>query len=439
MEFGNKAERKMALALALLMVSSQPVLAENLEDKKAQAQEEKAQVQSNMSGVASKIDQAQAQLPAVQKEIQALDKSINQASVELSQVNEEIYRLQEEIDQVRQELEAEEARLEENKELYGKRLRVMYMASDTGYLEVLLSSQDIESFIGNAKLVSSVINQDQGLIDEIKALIQGIEAKKAELEEKESQLENKRGQVQAKMANLEAANAAKRNYMASLESDIALYEAQYSAMEATSKALDQEIAQYDADMALAAQKEREAAQAAARAEAERAAAQKVQENAVSSSGSTGGSAGVSSGSSNLASADHEPIRAEKSGSLYWPVPGHRRISSPYGMRVHPVTGVTKMHTGIDLPAPTGTPIVAAEAGTVIASRFMNGYGNCVMVSHGKTTTVYAHCSSRAVAVGQRVEAGQTIAYVGSTGMSTGPHLHFEVRVNGSHTNPMNYL
>ena len=99
----------------------------------------------------------------------------------------------------------------------------------------------------------------------------------------------------------------------------------------------------------------------------------------------------------------------------------------------------KLHTGVDIGAPNGTPVVSAGSGTVIASRFMSGYGNCIMIDHGGKVTVYAHLSSRAVSPGQSVSAGETIGYVGSTGMSTGAHLHFEVRVNGAVQNPLNYL
>ncbi|MGL6107937.1 murein hydrolase activator EnvC family protein [Romboutsia sp.] len=124
----------------------------------------------------------------------------------------------------------------------------------------------------------------------------------------------------------------------------------------------------------------------------------------------------------------------------WPVPGHSRVSSPYGYRLHPVLNVQKMHTGIDIPAPEGTPAVAIDSGTVIFSGVQGSYGNTVMIQHddGKVT-LYAHNSALLVSVGQRVEKGQVVTRIGSTGRSTGPHLHFEVRINGKHTNPMGYI
>ncbi len=134
----------------------------------------------------------------------------------------------------------------------------------------------------------------------------------------------------------------------------------------------------------------------------------------------------------------EQIGVISSGS--WPVPGISRISSPYGYRIHPIFGVQKMHTGIDIPAPTGTPAVAIDDGVVIFAGVQRGYGNTLMIQHddGKVS-LYAHNSSLVVSKGDRVQKGQVVTRIGSTGNSTGPHLHFEIRINGKHTNPMPYI
>lgn len=134
----------------------------------------------------------------------------------------------------------------------------------------------------------------------------------------------------------------------------------------------------------------------------------------------------------------EQIGVISSGS--WPVPGISRISSPYGYRIHPIFGVQKMHTGIDIPAPTGTPAVAIDDGVVIFAGVQNGYGNTLMIQHddGKVS-LYAHNTSLVVSKGDRVQKGQVVTRIGSTGNSTGPHLHFEIRINGKHTDPMPYI
>jgi murein DD-endopeptidase MepM/ murein hydrolase activator NlpD len=128
------------------------------------------------------------------------------------------------------------------------------------------------------------------------------------------------------------------------------------------------------------------------------------------------------------------------GKMAWPVPGYSRISSPYGYRIHPIFKVKKLHTGIDIPAPTGTAITAAAAGTVIYSDWLGGYGKVIMLDHGGgVVSLYAHNSALVLSEGQSVKRGDTISKAGSTGNSTGPHLHFEVRKNGAYVDPLPWL
>lgn len=437
--------KKLSAALAILMLSSQPVLASSLEAARSEAVQKKNSIRSNMAGTQSMISQTRSQVVTVQAEILALDAQITQVNIKIDQLNGEMQKLQAEIAQTKAELEAAKAELLEKKNLYAKRLRAMYIANDRGYLDILLDSTDATSIIGNARMIRSIATSDRELIDEINAKVKEIEEKQALLAEQEKQLAQKQEQARIERSNLEAANAKKTGYMNSLMSNLSAYEAQYDAMLRESDAIESQIANLDLSIQKAKEEEsaRIAKQRAAAAEARRekeAAARKA-------SRSTGRTASTRSASVNSAPAVSDDVVSygekatpeAKTGELYWPVPGHHRITSPFGYRIHPILKYRKLHTGVDIGAPNGTPVVSAASGTVIASRFMSGYGNCIMIDHGGKVTVYAHLSSRAVSPGQSVSAGETIGYVGSTGMSTGAHLHFEVRVNGAVQNPLNYL
>lgn len=437
--------KKLSAALAILMLSSQPVLASSLEAARSEAVQKKNSIRSNMAGTQSMISQTRGQVATVQAEIRALDAQITQVNIKIDQLNGEMQKLQAEIAQTKADLEAAKAELLEKKELYAKRLRAMYIANDRGYLDILLDSTDATSIIGNARMIRSIATSDRELIDEINAKVKEIEEKQALLAEQEKQLAQKQEQARIERSNFEAANAQKTGYMNSLMSNLSAYEAQYDAMLRESDAIESQIA--NLDLSIQKAKEEESARIAKqRAAAEE--ARREKEAAVrKASRSTGRTVSTRSVSVNSAPAVSNDVVSygekatpeAKTGEFYWPVPGHHRITSPFGYRIHPILKYRKLHTGVDIGAPNGTPVVSAGSGTVIASRFMSGYGNCIMIDHGGKVTVYAHLSSRAVSPGQSVSAGETIGYVGSTGMSTGAHLHFEVRVNGAVQNPLNYL
>lgn len=257
---------------------------------------------------------------------------------------------------------------------------------------MLLNSKSFSDLLERYAVVKQIVKYDSNRLDELRAIAEQIAAIKEELESEKATLVSLKADETAEKNTLESKRAESQAIIDSLQSD--------------KSSLEKALA------------DQEAAEAAARAEIKRLAEQ--QAAAARSSGSTS-------------------VPSKYSGTMIAPASGP--VTSPYYMRVHPVTGKLRQHTGIDYGAPYGSDIVAAASGTVLVAGYNSGgYGNYVVINHGGgITTLYAHASRLCVSAGQSVSQGQVIAKVGSTGMSTGPHLHFEVLVNGAHTNPANYV
>lgn len=341
-----------------------------------------------------KLNENRQEQTTIVNKIKDLDEKVAQIEANISKTNEEINKLDTEINGTQEEIKTLENNIKENEEALGKRLKVINNNYSMGYLKVILSSTSLSDFFNNIYIVKQVVEQDKILLQELDDNKVAVESKEKELEDKKQKQEELKSQLQ---------------------SDNESVQADKSELQALKNELEKEENDLESEL------EKIAAEAAAKIAAEQAAKEEAARQESSNNGPTSGPTGVIS-----------------SGS--WPVPGHTRISSPYGYRQHPVLNVQKLHTGVDIPAPKGTPAVAIDNGTVIFSGTQGSYGNTVMIQHddGKVT-LYAHNSELVVSVGQRVQKGQVVTKIGSTGRSTGPHLHFEVRINGKHTNPMPYI
>ena len=390
----KKLSKIISISILLMIVSSVglKVTAESstyYNQKQQEATQNSNQAQEQLDNVSGEIDE-------VLQEVADLNNSILTYENEIQELNTKLTQLEESISQ-------KEKDLTEKKKVLEDRLVAMYMKKETTFLDVVLSGK-LMNFISNQDMMKQITEYDNKLITEVNELKKSLESEKTEVETVKKDKEQK-------TAELQKLKAEKEEKAANLTDE--------------QKELEKKLSEYKSQAEEYAKLER---QAIAKEEAARKAAQKASKNNTNTSGSN---------SSNGGQTNTTPYTG---GKLGWPCPSSSRITSPYGYRI--LFGVRDFHTGVDIGATTGSNIVAAESGTVILANYgwNGGYGNYIILSHGNgITTRYAHASQLYVTAGQTVSKGQVIAAVGTTGNSTGPHLHFEVRVNGSHTNPLNYL
>ncbi|SHH21354.1 Septal ring factor EnvC, activator of murein hydrolases AmiA and AmiB [Anaerosphaera aminiphila DSM 21120] len=389
----KKYKVPLVVGLSLLLATQSVFASSQLEKQKEQKQQKKEEVTKELNENKKNIEENKKTVKNVQSEIADLDGKIIELSSSISSLESEIAVLNEEIEKTQAELVQAEEKLKEKQEIFGERVRAMYMDGKVSYLEVLLNSRSMEDLIRNNEIISTIAKTDKELVDYIEEQVNIIQQAKEKLDRDRETLVVSKNNLQSQKNSYEEVSSQKQTYMASLEADIDAYQKAYDAAQAESAALESEILRLQ------------------------------QEITRSSSGS----------SQNI------DVKMNPGARLAWPLPGYHSLSSQYGTRLHPILKTYKTHDGIDIPAPGGTPVVAAQDGTVIMSKSMSGLGNVVMVDHGDIVTVYGHNSVLKAKVGQSVKKGDVISLVGSTGMSTGNHLHFEVRVNGKTTNPQNYL
>lgn len=353
--------------------------------------EEVPDLQTKQEELKNQIDEATGELENVQdelsenlKQVQKLDERIASSQTELDELNTKITDLQNSIDEVEEKLKEAEEKYKRQKEILEVRLVAMYETSDTQYLDVILSSRSITDFLSNYFLITELANYDTELLEDMKAQKEKIELDKKKLDNTKEQYAQIK-QNQTKTAKiLENTKIVRENYIAKLSDKEKDVQAQIDEYNRQFEEVNKEI------LSLA-----------------------------------------------LEGIDTKYI----GGELAWPIPGYTRITSKYGMRTHPITGVYKLHTGVDVSAPMGANFVAANDGIVTKAGYNGAYGNMVIIDHGGgVSTLYAHGSEIMVQVGDMVKRGETVVLkVGSTGYSTGPHAHFEVRLNGEVTDPLPYI
>ena len=357
------------------------------------AKQEKKQLQNNLTDVKKLKEQLEKSKQDLAVYVQELDADLTAIQEKINELNDLITEKEKEIEDKTAELEEAQRVQQEQYEAMKTRIKFMYERGDTIYMELIFSSNSFGDVLNKADYIQMLSEYDRKLLDEYVAHANYVSLCKESLEEEKEVLDEAKAAVEKEEASLNELIDAKENEMYKMSSDI--------------QSKEQAIKEYEAD--IAEQNETIKALEAIVAEERK----------------------------KLAA---EQGRRYDGGVFAWPAPSYTRISDDYGNRTHPILGTQQFHNGTDMAAPGGSAILAAYDGKVVAAAYSGSMGNYIMIDHGDSLyTIYMHASALYVSKGQEVKRGDKIAAVGSTGRSTGNHLHFSVRLNGSYVSPWSYL
>ena len=359
-------------------------------NEESEGENQGTDLNSQKQDLEEKIDQANQELSETQSDlsdnllqVEKLDQRIKDSEGELQDLKTKVDELKTSISQVETELEEVTAKYDAQQKLLEERVIALYEIGEVDYLDILLHSNSLSEFISSYYVISEIIEIDHDLLESIGEKKDEISLSKQKLDNQKEELaqlvetQNRTSKV------LQNTKTIRENYIAKLSEEEKQKQAQIDEMTAQYEEINRQI---------------------------------------------------------LALAEHGLDASYIGGEFAWPVPGYTTITSKYGMRVHPITGQYKLHTGVDIGAPRGANFIAANDGVVVKAEYNSAYGNMVIIDHGGgISTLYAHGDKILVEVGQTVKRGESVLVVGSTGYSTGPHAHFEVRINGVVTNPMPYI
>lgn len=411
----------MILGLVAGFIPTQASAASSSEIKKQidALKEDKAAIQEEIKKLQGQIDENQSEMEQMVQKKDLIDQEISLRYDEISNINEQIAACSLLIADKQEELTEAEARFEELSEKNKERIRAMEEGGEINYWSVLFQANSFSDLLDRLNMVQEIAAADQRRLKELDEAAKEVSAAKTALEEEKAALEVSKEELDAAQAELEAKRVEADEILADLVATGAEYEAMMEESEDKQAKLMLEIADKESDYKKAKYQEWLATS--------------VPPTTKPSKPSTTTSSGSSSSSGSSTTT---------TGGITWKKPiSYTMVSSPFGYRYHPISGKWKMHYGIDLAAPTGRPIYATRGGVVSYTGYeAGGAGNWVQINHGDGyRSVYMHMTKYVVKSGQNVTQGQLIGYCGSTGGSTGPHLHFGISYNGTYVNPANYM
>lgn len=371
------------LILQICFIATFTYAENGIENNTTDIYTQRNEIQNQLGEATGELEEVQSNLSENLQQVEKLDEKIESAETQLEEQESKITELKNSINEIETQLDTVTEKYKKQKKLFQQRLVAIYEGGETRYLDILLKSKSLSDFLSSYYIITQLAEIDNNLIKEL-------ETKKNTIDLSKQKLENEKKELATLVESQTRLTRTLQNTKKIRESFIEKLSDEEKQLQSK---IDEMNAQYD----------------------------EINRQILALAGY-----GI----------DTEYI----GGELEWPVPGYTRITSEYAMRVHPITGQYKLHTGIDIGAPEGANFIAANDGIVIKAGMNTAYGNMVIIDHGGgITTLYAHGSEILVEVGQTVKRGEAVLKVGSTGYSTGPHAHFEVRINGVTTNPLPYI
>jgi len=374
----NKQNVLRILSILLLFSVSFSFLAfgDNIEDAIKKQEALNKQIQETQKA----INQKAAEQKKFKNELYTINSTLEKTNASLNEIKNSLEVSELNINKISEDISIKESEVGERSELLKGRLTDIYIKGEVKFLDVLFQATSFSDFLSRYEMMKIVAQKDNSLLVGLEEEKRSLDSAKLALEDEKSKLTELKSQRESRTNELSVASSRHKTVIANLTKEKSFYESMLDELEEQSKIIEQQI------------------------------------RAVQGTGGTSPSA------------------------LNWPTPGYYRITSPYGYRIHPVLKTKRIHTGVDLGVPYGKDVVASNSGKVILAKYNGSYGYCLIIDHGGgMSTLYAHLSSFSVKVGDIVATGQKVAQIGTSGLSTGPHLHFEVRLSGSHTNPEKYL